>query len=178
MNPRESDSMSIGGEYLSNAIRIFQSVQKLGDKTLAQLSQEELHWKPNSESNNVAIIVKHLHGNMVSRWTDFLTTDGEKPSRDRDGEFEGGYESREALLEAWNTGWHRVFETMASLTEDDLMKTVTIRNSPLTVIDSISRQLQHYGYHVGQIVFLGKQIKDGDWKQLSVARGESNSLLR
>jgi hypothetical protein len=170
--------MSIGNEYLNNAIRIFQSVQKLGDQTLLQLTQEELHWKPNEESNNIAIIVKHLHGNMVSRWSDFLTSDGEKPSRDRDGEFEGGYESRDALLEAWHAGWNQVFETMASLTEDDLLKTVTIRKSPLTVIDSISRQLQHYGYHVGQIVYLGKQIKDKDWKQLSVARGQSKSLLK
>lgn len=173
MNPRENESMSMGSEYLNNAIRIFQSVHKLGDQTLSQLTQEELHWKPNTESNNVAVIVKHLHGNMVSRWTDLLTTDGEKSSRDRDGEFEGGYESRDALLEAWSTGWHKVFETMASLTEDDLMKTITISNNPLTVIHSISRQLQHYGYHVGQIVFLGKQIKDGDWKQLSVARAPS-----
>ncbi|NHN28270.1 DUF1572 family protein [Paenibacillus agricola] len=168
--------MSIGSEYLKNATKIFHSVKKLGDGTLAQLTEEELHWKPSLESNHIAIIVKHLHGNMVSRWTDLLTTDGEKPSRDRDGEFEGGYASREALLEAWNVGWHTVFETMAALSEDDLMKTVMIRNSPLTVIDSISRQLQHYGYHVGQIVFLGKQIKDGEWKQLSVPRGESSSL--
>ncbi|MEK3722381.1 DUF1572 family protein [Paenibacillus sp. FSL H8-0034] len=165
--------MSIGSILLQTSIDTFKSAERLGYKTLLQLSYEELHLKPSPESNSIAIIVKHLHGNMLSRWTDFLTTDGEKPSRDRDAEFEEGYDTREALLEAWGSGWELMFETLQDLKEEDLLRNITKRGEVHNVIQAISRQIQHYGYHVGQIVYIGKQIKDADWQQLSVPKKAS-----
>ncbi|SFL43630.1 Protein of unknown function [Paenibacillus sp. 1_12] len=159
--------MSIGSIFLQTSIDTYKSTEKLGHKTLMQLSYAELHMQPSTESNSIAIIVKHLNGHMLSRWTDFLTTDGEKQSRDRDAEFEGGYASREALLEAWHSGWETMFETLNELKEEDLLRTITIRGESLTVIETVTKQLQHYGYHVGQIVYIGKQIKNTEWQQLS-----------
>jgi hypothetical protein len=168
--------MSIGTEFLQSSIANFKTLHTLGSKTLSQLTYEELHYQPTPESNSIAIIVKHLNGNMLSRFTDFLTTDGEKSYRNRDGEFEGDYTSKEALLDAWTAGWNVVFTTLTELKEDDLMRTVTIRKEPHTVILAITRQIQHYGYHVGQIVYAGKQIKDQEWQQLSIARGQSKAF--
>ena len=140
----------------------------LGEKTFDQLNNEQIHFQPNKESNSIAIIVQHLHGNMVSRWTNFLTEDGEKPWRKRDEEFELKFFNKEQIINLWNEGWHIFLQALSSLTDNDLTRTITIRNEELSVVDAINRQIAHYSYHVGQIVFLGKWIKADEWKSLSI----------
>ncbi|MFN4853613.1 MAG: DUF1572 family protein, partial [Bacteroidota bacterium] len=130
-------------------------------------------WQYNEETNSIAIIVNHLWGNMLSRWTDFLTTDGEKESRNRDAEFENPSKSREALLSKWNEGWNCLFKVLNSLTTSDLEKIVYIRNQGHTVTEAIKRQLAHYAYHIGQIVFLGKMLAENGWTSLSIPKGNS-----
>jgi len=142
---------------------------------MAQLSEEKLFWQFNEESNSIATIVKHLNGNMLSRWTDFLTTDGEKESRNRDGEFENDISSKEQLLKLWEDGWSCLFTTLNSLKEEDFLTTIYIRNQGHTVIDAINRQLAHYPYHVGQLVFTGKMICNNHWKSLSIPKGNSQA---
>ena len=159
--------------FLESAKKQFAYYKQLGEKTMDQLPEEKLFWQFNEESNSIAIIVKHLSGNMVSRWTDFLTTDGEKESRNRDAEFENDVPSREALLALWEEGWNCLFHTLNSLTEEDFTTTVYIRNQGHTVVDAINRQLAHYPYHIGQIVFIGKMICDENWKSLSIPKGKS-----
>jgi len=156
----------------------FQKIKTLGDKAIAQLSDAELHVKIDPESNSVAIIVRHLAGNMRSRWTDFLTTDGEKPDRFRDREFEDPTASREALLAEWEDGWARLFAALAPLTDADLQRTVVIRTEPHSVYQALSRQVAHYAGHVYQILFLGKHLKGGGWKTLSVPKGQSEEFNR
>ncbi|RYZ26095.1 MAG: DUF1572 domain-containing protein [Chitinophagaceae bacterium] len=151
----------------------FKEYKSLGDKTFAQLSGEEMLRQPNEASNSIAMIIQHMHGNMLSRWTNFLTEDGEKPWRKRDEEFETQSLSKEQLMQLWEEGWKVFFDTLQSLQEDDLLKTITIRTQPLIVIDAINRQLAHYSYHVGQIVYLGRWVKNEQWQSLSIARGES-----
>ena len=159
------------GEFLKESISELKKYKGLADKAIAQLhSDEEMHWQPGEESNSVAVIIKHLHGNMLSRWTDFLTTDGEKPTRTRDEEFIGRRETKEELLKLWEEGWQRMFTTLESLTENDFDKTVKIRNEPHTIIQAILRQLSHYCSHIGQIIYLAKMIRNEDWKTLSVPR--------
>ncbi|MCH5584061.1 DUF1572 domain-containing protein [Shimazuella sp. AN120528] len=170
--------MHIGQHYLQTAITTFQSMKSLGDKTFAQLTHEELHFQPSSESNSIAVIVKHISGNTRSRWTDIFTTDGEKPDRNRDAEFEGNYESKKALLEAWETGWNILFTTLGSLKPDDLERKIKIRGEDHTVLQAIERQIAHYSNHMGQIVYIGKLIKNEEWKTLSVARGKSQEFLQ
>ena len=165
--------MSIAAEYLRCAREAFEGARRLGDRTLEQLDYDEMHYSPNEECNSMAVIVKHMAGNMRSRWIDFLTSDGEKPNRNRDAEFEGGYSSREELLQDWNVGWQAVFDAIDRLTEDDLMKTVYIRAQAHSVIQAMERQVSHYAQHVGQMVYLGKQIKGSQWQTLSIARGKS-----
>ena len=138
----------------------------LGDKTFAQLNDEALFWQYNAESNSIAIIVQHMAGNMLSRWTDFLTSDGEKPWRGRDGEFGINITTRRELLDKWNQGWDCMFNALNSIDDNDLQKTIYIRNEPHTVMDAINRQLAHYPYHVGQIVFIGKMIAGEKWDSL------------
>lgn len=145
----------------------------LGEKTFDQLNAGDLFWKYNSESNSIATIVKHLSGNMLSRWTNFLTTDGEKKWRNREEEFENTINSKQDLLSIWGEGWNCLFETLKSLKEEDLKKEIFIRNQGHTVIEAINRQLAHYPYHVGQIVFIGKMLKEENWKSLSIPRGHS-----
>lgn len=145
----------------------------LGEKTFAQLSEEEILSTYNEESNSIATIVNHLSGNMLSRWTDFLTTDGEKPWRNRDTEFETRITSKDEFLTTWNKGWECLFDTLKSLSEDDLQKQVYIRNMEHSVVEAINRQLCHYSYHVGQIVFVGKMLKDNKWDSLSIPKGNS-----
>ncbi|SFJ80587.1 Protein of unknown function [Thermoflavimicrobium dichotomicum] len=164
-------------EYLSCVQEDFRSIKRTGEKAMQQLTLEELHFSPASESNSIAILVKHLSGNMLSRWTDFLTTDGEKPTRDRDAEFEGSYASREALMKDWEKGWQVVFDTIASLRPEDLLKTVTIRGENHTVIQAIQRQVIHYSYHIGQIVYLAKLVKNEDWQNLTIPKGKSREYL-
>lgn len=162
--------------YLESIRKQFAYYRMLGDKTIAQLSDEELFWQYNEESNSVAIMVKHLWGNMLSRWTDFLTSDGEKDWRQRDAEFEADIKTRDELLQKWNEGWDCLFAAIDPLNDSDLNREIFIRNQGHTVTEAINRQLAHYAYHVGQIVFLGKMIKDSEWQSLSIPRGGSKAF--
>lgn len=159
--------------FLNSAIKQFEYYKLLGEKTFNQIDEEKLFWQYNTESNSIAIIVQHLWGNMLSRWTDFLTTDGEKDWRNRDTEFEKNITSKDELMQKWNEGWHCLFATLNTLTDDDLNKIIYIRNQGQTVIDAINRQLCHYSYHIGQIVFVGKMIANEEWYSLSIPKGNS-----
>ncbi|MDX2173752.1 MAG: DUF1572 domain-containing protein [Bacteroidota bacterium] len=162
-------------DFLTSAIKQFEYYKLLGEKTMTQLPEEKLFWQYNAESNSIAIIVKHLSGNMLSRWTDFLTTDGEKEWRNRDGEFENDIKTKDELLKIWNKGWDCLFTALNSITENDYDKLVYIRNQGHTISDAIIRQIAHYSYHVGQIVFVGKMICDEKWASLSIPKGNSNA---
>ena len=166
--------MSIEQTFLDSVIKRFKGYKVLGEKTFDQLNDQEMHFQPNKESNSIAIIIQHLHGNMLSRWTNFLTEDGEKEWRKRDDEFEVHEFSKQQLTDIWNEGWKVLLDTFESLTENDLAKNVNIRNQPLTVVDAINRQMAHYSYHVGQIVYLGRWIRGAEWKSLSIPKGNSN----
>ena len=166
--------MDLGKHYLEIALETFQKQKTLADKALAQLSPEEYTIAIDSESNSIAIIMKHMAGNMRSRWTDFLTTDGEKPDRNRDEEFAAS--SFETTLQFWEESWKLVFVTLESLKPEDLLKTITIRQQPHTVLKAIERQIDHYGHHVGQMVFLAKHLKSKQWKTLSIAQGASQTF--
>jgi hypothetical protein len=165
---------TLGEEYLSTAIRRLKYYKDLGDKTFEQLTGEQLHYRANEESNSIAVIVQHMHGNMLSRWTNFLAEDGEKEWRQRDREFEVHGLDKQEIIDLWNKGWKSMFDALSPLHENDLLKTVTIRGEPLTVIDAINRQLAHYPYHVGQIIYIAKELKDKDWKNLSIPKGQSS----
>jgi hypothetical protein len=160
-------------QYLTNLIKLFEYYKTLGERAIGQVPEEKLNWKYNAESNSIAIIVKHMTGNMFSRFTDFLTTDGEKDWRNRDGEFENTGTSKKDLLGNWEKGWALVFDVLRELKPEDLEKTVLIRNEGLTVTDALNRQLAHYASHVGQIMFLGKMILNKEWQSLSIPRGQS-----
>src|SRR4051812_35178779 len=161
-------------DVLHSLRHIFRATKATGDGALAQLSLEELLRVPDPELNSVATIVRHLHGNMLSRWTDFLTSDGEKKWRDRDGEFETPTAgSRDDILRQWEEGWTCVLSALDGLTPADLSRTVTIRGQPHSVIEAAHRQLQHYSYHVGQIVLLARWCRGKQWQTLSIARGKS-----
>jgi hypothetical protein len=162
--------MNSGEVFLKSALKHFSEYKKIGERTFEQLNDEEMHFQPNNECNSIAIIIQHLHGNMLSRWTNFLTEDGEKEWRKRDDEFEEFQFSKEELLKRWNEGWNVLLNTMVSLTSSDLDKTIFIRKEPHNVIDGINRQIAHVAYHIGQIVFLGKQIKSSDWQTLSIPK--------
>lgn len=166
---------SLGTEYLQTAIKRLQYYKLLGEKTFEQLSDADFHYTPNDTCNSIAVIIQHMHGNMRSRWTNFLTEDGEKEWRQRDAEFEVHNQSRQQLLAIWEEGWACFFNSLQSLTEADLLKTITIRREPLSAIDAINRQLAHYPYHVGQIVHTGKMIKDAGWRNLSIEKGKSDA---
>lgn len=161
--------------YLESVIKQLEYYKMLGEKTFDQLTDEQILWQYNQECNSIATIVKHLWGNMLSRWTDFLTTDGEKESRNRDAEFENDLADKAAVLQLWNEGWNICLSTIRSLTESDLQKTIYIRNQGHTVIDAINRQLAHYPYHVGQIVHIGKMCAE-KWTSLSIPRGNSKEF--
>jgi hypothetical protein len=158
--------------YLESAIKQFEYYKMLGERTFDQLSDEQLFWQYNEECNSIATIVKHLWGNMRSRWTDFLTTDGEKKWRKRDEEFENAVSDRTQVLKLWNDGWDVCLTTLRSLTQEDLDKKIYIRNQGHTVVDAINRQLAHYPYHIGQIVHIGKMCAK-NWTSLSIPRGNS-----
>lgn len=153
----------------------FEYYKLLGDLTFAQLKEQDLFWQYNPESNSIAIIVKHLWGNMLSRWTDFLTADGEKEWRDRDGEFEATIQTKEELIEKWNAGWECLFTALDSVNEDNADTTVYIRNMGHTITEAVNRQLAHYAYHVGQIVFIGRMIRGAEWQSLSIPKGDSKA---
>lgn len=160
--------------YLESAHKQFSYYKMLGDKTFEQLTEKDLFFQYNADSNSIAIIVKHLYGNMLSRWTDFLTTDGEKETRHRDDEFESEAMSKEALIKKWSDGWACLFNALNALTTEDLSKTIYIRNQGHSVMEAINRQLAHYPYHVGQIVFIGKMLAGEKWTSLSIPKNQSN----
>lgn len=166
---------TLGNEYLITVIRRLKYYKDLGEKAMEQLDETEIHFRPNEESNSVAIIVQHMAGNMHSRFTNFLTEDGEKEWRQRDDEFEIHHYSKEQVIDLWEKGWQCVFDALESLTDDDLLKTITIRKEALTVMDAINRQLAHYPHHIGQILYIGKIIKGSSWKNLSIPKGQSQA---
>jgi hypothetical protein len=165
----------INQAFLVSTTKLFQYYKGLGEKTFAQLNDEQINWRPNEASNSIALIVHHLSGNMLSRFTDFRSSDGEKSWRNREAEFEVGYADKNAMIEAWNKGWETVFQAINSLTDSDLEKIIYIRNEGQTVMEALQRQLAHYPHHVGQIVFIGKILKGNDWKSLSIPKGGSQS---
>ena len=172
-------SMGVPASYLASAVFELQRTKRLGERALAQLrGEDEWRWRPDAESNSIAITVQHLAGNMLSRWTDFLTTDGEKPSRRRDAEFEPTDLAPARLEALWREGWACCLEAVGALTPEDLTKTVTIRGEPLTVIEALQRQISHYAYHVGQIVFVARWLRGADWESLSIPRGKSSEFTR
>ena len=165
--------------YFRDSIGLFHYYKKLGERAMEQCPDDALFIALDVESNSIAIIVKHLAGNMRSRWMDFLTSDGEKPDRNRDMEFENPPQTRAQLMEMWERGWKYVFDALEPLNEADLTRTVTIRTEPHSVMQAISRQLAHYAHHVGQILFLAKHLtfkKTGKWESLSVPRGKSADM--
>ncbi|MEO6670862.1 MAG: DUF1572 family protein [Ferruginibacter sp.] len=168
--------MNTNSNYLKSAKSEFLRYKLLGEKAMEQLEPGQLFFSSNEESNSIAAIVKHMYGNMLSRWTDFLTSDGEKPWRDRDAEFEiTGYD-KEELLRQWEAGWACLFTATDALKEEQLTEIIYLRQEAHTVIEAINRQLTHYVYHVGQIIFVAKQLKKGPWNSLSIAKGKSKEF--
>ncbi|MBX7171890.1 MAG: DUF1572 domain-containing protein [Pyrinomonadaceae bacterium] len=159
--------------YLSDAISSFRNYKKLAEKAMAQISDEEFFRLIDEESNSIAIIVKHIAGNLKSRWTDFLTSDGEKDFRNRDSEFVSENDTRESLMQFWEVGWQILFDNLEPLKPKDFEKTITIRSQSHTICEAINRQLTHYAYHVGQITFLAKHFRSTEWKTLSVPKNKS-----
>lgn len=159
--------------YLTSIIKQFEYYKSLGDKTFKQLTFDELQWQSHEDANSISIIVKHIVGNMLSRWTNFLTEDGEKEWRHRDEEFNATFTTYKDLITTWETGWECLFDAITPLTEDDLEHIIYIRNQGHTVTEAINRQLAHYSFHIGQIVFLGKLLKGSDWESLSIPKGDS-----
>jgi Protein of unknown function (DUF1572) len=164
--------------YLKDSLGVFRYYKGLAERAMAQLTDEQLLAVLDEESNSIAVIVKHMTGNMRSRFTDFLTTDGEKPDRRRDLEFVDPLQTREELMASWEAGWTCMFSALEPLGEDDLARTVMIRGEAHSVMQAINRQVAHYSYHCGQIVFLAKHLKAGEWKSLSVPRGSSDEFNR
>ncbi|HLJ90989.1 MAG TPA: DinB family protein [Candidatus Angelobacter sp.] len=165
---------SLAGAYLQEAQRNFRSYKKLAERAFEQLRDEDFFYVPDPESNSIATIVKHMAGNMRSRWTDFLTSDGEKPNRNRDQEFEmSSATTRADVLRWWEEGWNTVFQTLESLKPEDVSRTVHIRGEAHSVLQAINRQVAHYSHHIGQILYLGKHIRKAEWKSLSVPKGKS-----
>ncbi|MGH2664828.1 DUF1572 family protein [Flavobacterium sp.] len=165
--------MELNNTFLESIKRLFLYYKTLGEKAIEQLEPEQLFVSVNEDTNSIAIIVKHLSGNMLSRWTDFLTTDGEKEWRNRDGEFEDTIKTKEELMAIWNKGWDCLFNTINALTPEQLSQIIYIRNEGHTVMDAINRQLAHYPYHIGQIVFYAKMLKKNDWDSLSIPKNKS-----
>jgi hypothetical protein len=167
----------LGRHYLADALKIFRSNKELAERAIAQLSDEQLFVAVDAEANSVAVIVKHMAGNMRSRWTDFLTTDGEKPDRARDSEFVlDERTSRADVLRWWEEGWRVVFAAVEPLRPEDLLRKVLIRGEPHTVVEAINRQVSHYAQHIGQIIFLAKHLRSSDWQTLSIARNRSGEF--
>ena len=159
--------------YLSSSFKQFEYYKYLGERAMEQLQPEQLFFSPNEASNSIAVIVKHLWGNMRSRWTDFLTSDGEKPWRNRDEEFADDISSREELMKKWDEGWMTLFEALNTLDESKLTEIIYIRNQGHSVLEAVNRQLCHYSYHIGQIVYIARLICNSKWKSLSISKGES-----
>lgn len=164
--------------YHADAIKSFRNYKKLAERAIEQVTDEQFFALIDPEANSIAVVIKHIAGNLHSRWRDFLTSDGEKEDRDRDTEFELVEDSRAKLLEFWETGWQTLFDNIEPLTVEEFSRTITIRGEPHTVVEAINRQLTHYSYHVGQIVFLSKHFRSADWKTLSVPKNKSAAFNR
>ena len=162
--------------YLNSTIKQFEYYKSLGDKTIAQLAEADIHEKLSAQSNSIAIIVNHLWGNMMSRWTNFLSEDGEKEWRNRDLEFEDQIKTKEQLIDKWEQGWMCLFEALYAITPSNFERPIYIRNQKHTITEAINRQMSHYAYHLGQIVFIGKCIKESNWNSLSIPKGSSASF--
>ena len=167
--------MMLNNSYLESIKKQFLYYKILGEKAMEQLQPEQLFVSVNDDTNSIATIVKHISGNMLSRWTDFLTSDGEKEWRNRDGEFEPTIKTKDELLTTWNQGWECFLNAINSLTPEQLTEIIYIRNEGHTVVEAINRQLAHYPYHVGQIVFYAKMLKESEWTSLSIPKHKSNS---
>ncbi len=172
----DSDVNGVGKEVLDSAVVAFRSNKGWADKAIAQLPDEKLHIALDANTNSVAVIMKHVAGNLVSRWTDFLTTDGEKPWRKRDDEFVDSFTTRSELIDYWNRGWDRLFETLGSLAPSDVAKTVVIRGEPHSVPLAIHRSLAHCGYHVGQIILIARILAGDHWQTITIPRGASSNF--
>ncbi len=166
--------METNKNYLESVKKQFLYYKTIGEKAMHQLEPEQLFVSVNEDTNSIAVIVKHLSGNMLSRWTDFLTSDGEKEWRNRDDEFEATIKTKEELMTLWDKGWNCFFEAINALTPEQLSQIIYIRNEGHTVMEAINRQLAHYPYHVGQIVFYAKMLKQSDWTSLSIPKNKSN----
>lgn len=160
-------------DFLFTATKRLLYYKDLADKTFQQLTEADFHFSPTKESNSIGVIIQHLAGKMLSRWTNFLTEDGEKEWRQRDAEFEEQPLGKKELLEQWEAGWRCFLEALNTLAEEDLGQTIYIRKEPLSVMDAINRQLAHYPYHIGQIVYLGRMIRGNQWQSLSIPKGSS-----
>jgi len=167
---------TVAENYLSSIKKQFSYYRSVGDRAIERVSDEQLHQSYNDDSNSIAVIIKHIAGNSISRWTDFLTSDGEKSSRNRDDEFEETAESKEKLLELWNTGWDCLFNAINLLKPDDLMRIIYIRNEGHTVMEAINRQLAHIPYHIGQIVYIAKMVTEDGWQSLTIPKGKSKAF--
>jgi hypothetical protein len=168
--------MKTSTNQIESALALFKQYKSLGEKAINQLTDDELFHIPAPESNSIYLIVKHMSGNMQSRWTNFLTTDGEKPWRNRDQEFENDLLSKDELMKLWESGWACLLNTLHELTPEQLASIVYIRQEPHTVLEAINRQIAHYAYHIGQIIFIAKLLKADDWQTLSIAKGKSNDF--
>ncbi len=162
--------------YFDNIRTLFRYYKSLGDSAINQLNSDEVNWRPEPESNSVAMVVKHMSGNMLSRWTNFLVEDGEKEWRNRDQEFEETIHTKEDLLAVWEKGWDCLFQAIAPLNSEDIDRVAYIRNEGHSVIEAINRQLGHYAYHTGQIVFIVKCLRSANWKSLSIPKGGSKAF--
>jgi hypothetical protein len=162
--------------YQQDAIQSFRNYKKLAERAFEQVDDDEFFKTIDDEANSIAVIVKHISGNLVSRWSDFLTTDGEKPTRNRDSEFEKTQDSRDSLMKLWHRGWQTLFDNLEPLTVSDFSKTVSIRGQEHTIVEAINRQLTHYAYHIGQIVLLAKHFKSSGWQTLSIPKNRSSDF--
>ena len=162
--------------YINSVKKQFEYYKILGEKTFDQLSEEELFWQFNEESNSITLTVNHLWGNMKSRWTDFLISDGEKEWRNRDMEFESIIKTRTEMLKKWDDGWNCLFEALNSVNESNFDSEIFIRNQSHSIVEAVNRQMMHYAYHIGQIVFLGRMLKSQDWQSLSIPKGGSKAF--
>ena len=167
---------NINANYIKSIQKQFKYYKYLGDKTIDSLSTDELLWKYNGESNNAAIIINHIVGNMLSRWTNFYSEDGEKDWRQRDSEFYGSSKNKEELKIHWEKGWNCLFNIIDNLKENDLTKIIKIRNEKHTVVEAINRQLAHYPFHIGQLIYIAKMIKDNQWESLSIPKNKSEEF--
>ena len=165
-------------EYLQNIVKQFKSYKEVADKTITQLQESELHFKYNEESNSIASIIIHVSENMLSRWTDFFTSDGEKNTRKRDQEFEPNNLSKQQLLDRWEKGWDCLFEALSTINQSNFKQPIYIRNKKHKLIESITRQIAHYPYHIGQITYIGKMVLNDKWQTASIAKGKSKEFMK